>query len=581
MSDLRVNRVISLDGSSTVEFVTGVSGNAEGLRFPPKILQYSPTPLSTDISVTTNQFNITFDQPIQFSGVGTIYIRQGSASGTVYESFTCGVSAGATIAGDTLQINTSAGNFSYFTNYVITLPSVGIANTYGQYYAGGQGYTFRTGVTVFDVQGGDFEQVLVAPTSPTGYYKYNIFTSSGIATFTGPSASATDFAYVLVGGGGGGGGQGGPGNYVPGNGGAGGGGGAGGHIYNYNSNNLPAGVYTVTIGSGGSGTYDNPTGTVATPNPSSPTGLNEPRSPSYPPSSTYPVSQYPVIVTAGQNSSFGPTPVGNIIAYGGGKAGTIARRHPSPSYPGVDYQPAASLYGTPGGSGGGNTQWHTDTPGISPSPVSPIPGGSGVAYPGPNQQGYPGGSSTFNPGYGQPSPAWPTKSNYAGGSGGGGAGGAGGSGGAAPQPSPYSTTIGDGGSGKATSAFPGPGLTVISGFPVTLATVMGPTGLLAGGGGGGYKSIYYNNNSASNAGLGGPGGGGRGSYYAPPTLPGFPTNGPSERGRANTGGGGGGGEAPGQAEPGSPYYAVPAPGSWFGQNGGSGVMMIRYAHPGA
>ena len=207
MSDLRVNRVRSLSGG-TVEFVDGVSGNADGLRFAPKIVQFSPRALSTDIQVSTNQFQFTFDQPIKFHGTGTIQIIKSSNS-SVYESFaitnggTAGV--GVTIAGNVLQLDTSAGNFEFFTNYHISFPSAGIAGTYNDPMPAQDGYTFRTGTTSFDVQGGDYSQVVVAPTSPTGYYKYNVFTSSGIATFTGPSASATDFNYVLVGGGGGGG----------------------------------------------------------------------------------------------------------------------------------------------------------------------------------------------------------------------------------------------------------------------------------------------------------------------------------------------------------------------------------------
>ena len=586
MSDLRVNRVISLDGTSTVEFVTGVSGNADGLRFAPRILQYSPTPLSTDISVATNQFNITFDQPIQFSGVGTIYIRQGSPTGTVYESFTCGVSAGATIAGDTLQINTSAGNFNFFTNYVITLPSVGIANTYGQYYAGGEGYTFRTGVTVFDVQGGDYEQVVVSPTSPTGYYKYNIFTSSGIATFTGPSASATDFAYVLVGGGGGGGtgGQ----NYDRG----GGGGGAGGHIYNYNSTNLPAGNYTVTIGSGGSGTFSNPGGTDAPPTAPSDGNLT-------------------TLTTSGQNSSFGPSPVGTIIAYGGGAGGLGNFRYnpsynatvtwnnsgtsptspyPAPSNPNYFYTslsrsttPApypipANQWGCGGASGGSGGGHSSAFPGNTPSNIYSGPQGLGsnflnvtgqsaVGHPGPNQQGYPGGSF-----YMQAS----TSSASIMGSGGGGAGSAGGQGGTGPAG--WGPRPGSGGSGKASPVFPGPGLSVLSGFPSTLSSEMGPSGLLAGGGGG---SIYVNGAPTAPADVmpfanGGPGGGGDGGGRSLPTAPTTQTR-FATRGVENTGGGGGSGPAGGG--PGG-TYPTPAPGTWYGQNGGSGVMMIRYAHPG-
>ena len=521
MSDLRVQRVRSLDGG-TVEFVDGVSGDAEGLRFDPKIIAYNPVALTTDLNVATTQFNFTFDQPIEFSGIGTIQIRK-SSDNSVYESFTCGVSAGATIAGSVLQLNTSQGNFDFFTNYIVSIPSVGIANTYGQYYAGSDGYTFRTGVALFDVTGGDYEQVIADGSSPTGYYKYNIFTSSGIATFSGPSSTATDFDYVLVGGGGGGGGF----AYYPRpDGGAGGGGGAGGFVKNYNSTNIPAGVYTVTIGGGGSGTFDNPTGTTAVPHPPSPTNFNQPFDPGNPNRTISPLpSTYPVITTSGNNSSFGPTPVGNIIAYGGGKAAQIIA-NPS-GYSPSTYTPGPQLAGTPGGSGGGVTARVPSTPGSTASPVPTVSGGSATGYPGPNQQGYPGGNMVFGPRYGSSpptvGPAWPTRVGLAGGSGGGGAGGSGGQGGAPPStnPTPYSSAVGSGGNGSPTPEFRGPNLTVINGFPTDLASVLGPSGMLAGGGGGELRQAYYNSTAPFNT-AGGSGGGGRGYLSVPGPNPSFP-----------------------------------------------------------
>ncbi len=565
MSDLRVQRVRSLDGS-TVEFVNGVSGNADGLRFDPKIISYNPVALTTDLSVSTTQFTFTFDQPIEFSGIGTIQIRK-SSNNSVYQSFTCGVSAGATIAGSVLQVNTSSGNFDFFSNYIISLPSVGIANTYGQYYAGSDAYTFRTGVTEFEVQGGDFEQILVNPSSPTGYYKYNIFTSSGIATFTGPSASATDFAYVLVAGGGAGAYQ--NGSYQ-----GGGGGGAGGLIQNYNSGNLPAGNYSISIGAGGQGTFDNPGGTNAPP--------TQP-----------PTGQWPQLASSGSNSSFGPTPVGTIIAYGGGKAG---QAHYGSSFPSYTYpvpSSAPNYFGTPGGSGGGGTVNSPPATYPTSSPTRRHPGGTGRSYPSPNQQGYPGGQAGTMPGFSGTQP----------GGGGGGAGGSGsGQGLYAPRPagpSPggydpgnrYQNSGGNGGSGKSNPEFPGPGLALIDGFPNTLSDEMGSSGYLGGGGGSQvytYPTAYSYNPTQTESWTppapGGIGGGGDGFFYAGP--PPGSTNNPyytgttrfAQSGMQNTGGGGGGGQHPGGP---SGLTPTPAPGSWYGAPGGSGVMMIRYAHPGS
>ena len=558
MSDLRVNRVRSLSGG-TVEFVDGVSGDADGLRFDPKIIAYNPVALTTDLNVATTQFSFTFDQPIEFSGIGTIQIRK-SSDNSVYQSFTCGVSAGATIAGSVLQLNTSAGNFDFFTNYIVSLPSVGIANTYGQYYKGSDAYTFRTGVSVFDVQGGDFSQIIVSPTSPTGFYKYNIFTSSGIATFTGPSASATDFAYVLVAGGGAGGHEN---NTYQG----GGGGGAGGFIKNYNSSNLPAGTYSVSIGAGGQASFDNPGGT------------NSPHPPTGGPGS----GTWPQQASNGSNSSFGPTPVGTIIAYGGGKAGQAQYGIPYPSYT-YSYN-SPNYHGSPGGSGGGGTVNGTSSYPTSGS-TRRHPGGTGRSYPSPNQQGYPGGDAGTNP-------------NYTGTQPGGGGGGAGGSGTSqsyytGTPTRQYQNSGGQGGSGLGNPEFPGPGMGLIPGFPNDLASAMGTSGYLAGGGGSGiytYPTQYRYAPPPSSfepwtpPAPGGNGGGGDGYFYAgPPPGPNQPNPYYSgsvryaSAGIQNTGGGGGGGSTPGGP---TGQIPTPAPGNFYGAPGGSGVMMIRYAHPGS
>jgi len=559
MSEIKVQRVRSIDGG-TVEFVDGVSGDADGLRFDPKIINYNPTALSANVSVATNQFIFTFDQPIEFSGVGTIFIRQGSANGVEYESFTCGVSAGATISGTQLIVNTSAGNFIGSQNYVITLPSVGIANTYGQYYKGSENYTFSTNVTGFEVLGGDYSQVIADGSSPTGFFKYNIFTSSGIATFTGPVGSATSFTYLLVGGGGGGGWM--EDSYF-GNGG--GGGGAGGVVKDYSKNSILAGTYTVTIGAGGPGTRYNQN-PYTQPTPLTPNWSTE----------TQP----------GGDSSFGPTPVGTITAFGGGGAGLNQYAYPGPSYPYPQTPLNEYRAGRPGGSGGGATRNNPGVPFTQGSPII-IPGGSASGYPGPNQQGFPGGATN----------AYPHPVQSSAGGGGGGAGGSGIGMNAWPgtgSPTQYTyaipSTSGNGGPGISVPEFSGSNISLINGVPSELHSSLGPTGLIAGGGGGGvygngfwypnespgnqFDPIYYTPNTTGTA---GPGGGGVGSFYTEPT-----SNNPfspryAEAAIQNTGSGGGGGEM-------SPTTPAPPtqPGQkWMGAPGGSGVMMMRYAHPGS
>ena len=542
MSELRINRISSVSGDA-VEFANGISGNADGMKFAPKIITFNPVALSTDLNVSTNQFQFTFDQEIQFSGIGTIQIVKASDN-SLYEEFTCGVSAGATISGSVLELNTSAGNFEFFTNYIINLPSTGIANTHGNNFQGLNGYTFRTGVTSFDILGGDYSQIIVSPTSPTGYHKYVVFTSSGIATFTGPSNGVDDFAYALVGGGGGG-GTGGSSGMV----GAGGGGGGGGLVRNYNSTNLPAKNYTISIGAGGQGCLGDISGF----------GGEAPSNP----------GPYPVMPTPGGNTSFGPTPVGTIVAYGGGRGGKTLQGQPQmygPPIPGVSAF-NAWYRGEPGGSGGGSAHnppsrpWPGNRPGYGPGRT---PTSTGYAYPSPNQQGYPGGST-----YTFPNPDMVDAIT------GGGGGGAGGSGGNISRRSPWHANGGGGGSGGANPEFPGVALQQI-GVPATVTNVLGPTGRVAGGGGGSSPNIP-NNPYPTQPGItptsvvsGGPGGGGKGSYYRPST--GFLL---AEAGIINTGGGGGAGW--GSSQP----TLDPSPAGWYAMPGGSGIAMFRYAHPGS
>ncbi len=594
MAQHRVDNITNQNDDGPVIFDRGIVANADGLILKPGTTSFNPVQLATNVGLTTN-IQIGFNQTMQFSGIGTIRIREGSATGTITTSFTCGVSTEANFVGQTLIINPKDDLASGQT-YFVTLPPVGIANTLGSFIEPVTNYQFQTEFVDFNIQGGDFEQVIVSPTSPTGYYKYNVFTSSGMATFQSPSAAAIDFAYVMVGGGGGGGSSVSS-YYDPGS----GGGGAGGYVKDYNSNNLPAKNYTISIGSGGSGCWNWPTGTSGAP-PTTPANGNNP-SP----------AAYTVIPSPGGNSSFGPTPVGTVIAYGGGACGhgsargtmtpspgnpyngqprrlfwsdtNIPTNMPQPSNP--NYQPSPltpapssgpyptiswaenqfNTGGAPGGSGGGHS-----TPGWTPQYLYQqtyarisVAGCNGASYPSPNQQGYPGGPLYMN----GPS----SIQGAASGSGGGGAGGTGGPGGTNTNDLSSPAPTASGGNGKTTPEFPGPGMSLIPGFPTPFANALGSNGYLAGGGGGGRSMMGPPTGYPSNPNVGGNGGGGRGCHYAPNTGTSY-----SARGEESTGGGGGGGIVPGGP---TGIYSTPAPGTWLGSNGGSGVMMFRYAHPGS
>ena len=591
MAQLRVDNITNQNDDGPVTFSRGITGPAEGLIFKPTTTSFSPVQLATNVGLDTS-IQIGFNQTMEFSGIGTIRIREGSATGTITTSFTCGVSTEANFAGQTLTINPK-NDLEAGKTYYVTLPSTGIANTFGTFIEPITNYQFQTAFSFFDIQGGDFAEVVVDPNSPTGYYKYNIFTSSGIATFTAPSAEAVDFDYVLVGGGGGGGSSV-SGQYDP----AAGGGGAGGFIKNRNSGNLPAKSYNVTIGNGGSGCWSWPTGTSGAPS-TAPYNSDDPNP-----------AVFTVVPSPGGDSQFGPTPVGVIVAFGGGAGGhgsirgnkpptgqpynnshritwsspntinladTPAPSHPNWSPAPLPPTPSSSPYpttnwaenetavgGAPGGSGGGHSGYGHYPPnywGIGYTRLY-VAETTAVAYPSPTQQGYPGGGFNMT---GTSSMTGDTS-----GSGGGGAGGAGGTGGTTQNTGLNPAPNASGGTGLANPEFPGPGMLQIPGFPIALSNALTTSGYLAGGGGGGR----WQNGNAPYVGQpqGGNGGGGNGYHYDNQEGESF-----ASRGLENTGGGGGGGAAPGGP---TGVYPTPAPGSWWGQNGGSGVMMFRYAHPG-
>ena len=511
---------VSAGGSITA---ASFYGDGSGIVFDPKIIAYDPGALSTGVSVDTN-ITFTFDQNIYFSGAGTINIRETSVSGTIVESFAINgpvPPSGLSISGTQLIINPSS-NLSGNTTYYITLPSQGIANLAGAYYAGSSNYNFQTvsiGST-FSATGGDYTFTRTSPTSPTGYYKYHIFNSSGPLVMNANATEAEDFAFMMVAGGGGGSGRG---PSTPSNYGGAGGGGAGGYITRIGPTlGLPHGSYTVTIGGGGT-----------------PTG-----SPYY--------QGTPGTESKVENPNI-------TLAVQGGGAGAVAR---SPSSPRI---------GSPGGSGGGGWAWADTT--------APQTSSGGLGVPG---QGYPGGigknKKAVNPyPHSGPSPAGPPYASFGGG--GGGAGGAGGNADGYPHPTwnpdfgPNNKMLryaGPGGTGESNTNFTisdFAGYVPIPVMPLNFLGAIGSTGLYAGGGGGGASP---ESPGESVGGYAGPGGGGWGypqnmpgpyQPYYPPAYPGSPPSPYATPVNAtiNMGGGGGGSDT-----------------STAG-NGGSGIVLIRYA----
>ena len=376
---------INITGTITA---TSFTGDGSGLVFAPKVIAFNPAALGTGVAVDTN-ITITFDQNIQFAGTGTVELRYStyvaptsewsSNTGTLIESFAItngSAASGLNISGTQLIITPTSDLPTGSTIYIV-LPSQGIQGTSGSlYYAGSNNYSFRTVATSFSAQGGDYVYTLVNGSSPTGYYKYHIFTGAGILTTTSPSSNADDLSVLLVGGGGAGGRRGSyPDGPIEG-----GGGGAGGVISRTGPTlNLSTGTYTIEVGAGG---------VVSSTSPSPTTGFTG--------------------GSGGDTKILTPT-TEILTAYGGGggggsNTGSIFPGKPGGSGGGGHYWPmAAGGTGTPGqGHNGQNasTTYTAPPPGYSPNPaIYSWSGGGGGAG---------GSGSSGNGGPGTPIPAFPS-----------------------------------------------------------------------------------------------------------------------------------------------------------------------------
>jgi hypothetical protein len=329
----------------------------------------------------------------------------------------------------------------------------------------------------------------------SGGYRIHTFTS-GSTSFTMTYPGTVE---VLLVGGGGGGAQ------------IGGGGGAGGFIYEQ-QNSLPAGTYTVSVGTGGSRETQH---NAQNQNPGNPSSLVGPGIPQMyvatggGQGATYSAGAKSIVRNCNGGSGGGGP--GGHSPGAGGEGGWWPQAPGGHGNPGADHPwlagiPNATLQGTPTG----NNHDHISMEGNGY--------GSGIIG-----QGHPGGFGAHGGGY-----TWAAGSNtiYSGG-GGGGAGSSG-------KPTSSGNEGGSGGSGLASQ-------------------ITGTLTRYAGGGGAGSHTPgnfgHYGLAGAHGGGLNGFGGGqaGTGSVAGAP-------------GSANTGGGGGGG-----------FWANTQSG-----DGGPGVVIIRY-----
>ena len=470
------------DNINTSGIITATSfvGSGSSLRFAPKIIAFNPLALQQNVAVGSS-IHITFDQNIHFVGSGDVVIREGSSNGTGIQTFS--ISSGSGPSGlsivDTQLIIEPSSNFNLGTSIYVTLPSSGIANTEGDSFAGSSNYNFRTVEETFSAQGGDTVYTLSDGNSPTGYYRYHIFTSSGILTTTSASQNSPDFSLMLVAGGGGGATM----YPSPNSSDAGGGGGAGGLISHTGPTlSLATGTYTITIGSGGAPTSGSPG---------------------------------PYGGQVGNDSTIAPptSPTSYVLQAHGGGAGNSANNHPQTP---ID-----------GGSGGGGYSYATNS--------TRYPGGTGT--PGQGFAGSPGvpASSVSSPISSAPNRA------SAGGGGGSGAAAPTTIPNRFYGPTGEFVVGGLGGPGSPITAFKSANLSGYAPtIPSGSLTKIGPTGHYAGGGGGAGPE-WGGTGGAGGGGTGG-GPANMPTYYQPLVPASLTANPPSgsRNGSAGTGGGGGG-----------------------------------------
>jgi Ca2+-binding RTX toxin-like protein len=145
-----VVKVLSDDVTTSFEpTVVPVNLSDSGLIFmsaappdttPPTVTAFSPGDNATAVAVGNN-ITLTFSEAIQ-KGSGNIEIRQGSANGTIVESFSP-TSTRVTVSGSTLTIDPT-NNLANSTQYFVVLPSGSVRDLAGNNFAGTSTYDFTT-----------------------------------------------------------------------------------------------------------------------------------------------------------------------------------------------------------------------------------------------------------------------------------------------------------------------------------------------------------------------------------------------------------------------------------------------------
>ena len=124
-------------------------------------MTFSPADGATNVAVGSN-IVLTFSEAIQ-SGTGMIYLRSGSSSGTVVESFNAASSDRLSISGNTLTIDPIA-NLATNAHYYVTFDSGSVKDLAGNIYVGTSAYDFTTASSGSD----DYADSVTDTTAPIG-----------------------------------------------------------------------------------------------------------------------------------------------------------------------------------------------------------------------------------------------------------------------------------------------------------------------------------------------------------------------------------------------------------------------------
>ena len=117
----------------------------------PTVSTFSPADGTSSVAVASN-IVLTFSEAIAL-GTGSIQVRAGSATGTVFETFDAATSSRLTFSGSTLTIDPTS-SLVGGTNYYVTLASGSVKDTAGNSYTGTSAYDFTTVSTTTPTDGG-------------------------------------------------------------------------------------------------------------------------------------------------------------------------------------------------------------------------------------------------------------------------------------------------------------------------------------------------------------------------------------------------------------------------------------------